>query len=175
VDAICSEYISLVAQRASEANIEMREVDRNRRYGSYEAEIESVEMLDADGRPVRAVRCGDRVRFEVSIKLRKELEDPSVGILIRDRLGNDIFGTNTCLAQVPIPMDVTRSTVVFELDLDVGPRHYYLATAVHSGTDHLGVCYDWIDNAVAFEVLPGEEQFSGYARLKPRITVRNRN
>jgi len=38
---------------------------------------------------------GDRVTARVAAQFRKDVSDPIVGILIRNRLGIDVFGTNT--------------------------------------------------------------------------------
>ncbi len=172
-EAIVSEYVSLIASRAGQQNLITREASERRRYGSYEAEILEVVLTDESGNPVSAVRCGDLLVIGIRVRIHKSVESPSVGILIRDRLGNDIYGTNTCLAGVFWSGNPGTWDVRVRMHVDLGPRHYYLAVAVHSGRDHLGVCYDWIDNAATFEVLPAEEnQFSGFARLRPDFTVR---
>jgi lipopolysaccharide transport system ATP-binding protein len=172
-EAIVSEYVSLIARRASRQNLIIREGEERRRYGSYEAEIVEVALTDESGGPVSGVPCGELLVVVVRVRINKPVESPSVGILIRDRLGNDIYGTNTCLAGIPWSGHPGTWEVRIRMRVDLGPRPYYLAVAVHSGRDHLGVCYDWIDNAATFQVLPGQESpFSGYARLKPDFFIR---
>ncbi|MFZ0429975.1 MAG: ABC transporter ATP-binding protein [Acidobacteriota bacterium] len=171
--AIVSEYVSLIASRASREKLITRSSNEQRRYGSYEAEIEDVQLTDGDGRPTRALSCGDLLVVVVRVRIHRPVESPSVGILIRDRLGNDIYGTNTCLAGVPWNGKPGRWEIQVRIPVDLGPRPYYLAVAVHSGRDHLGICYDWIDDAATFQVLPGEHgQFTGFARLRPDFSIR---
>lgn len=56
--------------------------------------IEAVEMFSGD-QSSRAVQVGDPVRFQVDIAVNADIDELTVGLLIRDRLGNDVFGTNT--------------------------------------------------------------------------------
>ncbi|MGI8783036.1 MAG: ABC transporter ATP-binding protein [Acidobacteriota bacterium] len=170
-EAICSEYISLMAQRASREKFSTRVDAHHRRYGNYQAEIERVELSNAKGETTEVLICGERCVVDVVVKVSGAIRQSSVGILIRDRLGNDIFGTNTFLSGVRIEDDLEDFTVRFEFDMDLGQGNYYLSAAAHSGRDHLADCYDWIDNAVAFQVLPTVPEFLGYARLKPKISV----
>ncbi|MBI4446483.1 MAG: ABC transporter ATP-binding protein [Acidobacteria bacterium] len=170
-EGISSYYISLMAERAASENIIARSDKAHRRYGSYQAEIESVELYNSSGQRTNVVRSGDKCVIEVAVKVSRELREPSVGILIRDRLGNEIFGTNTYLAGLKISQELKSFTVRFELDMNLGHSNYSITAAVHSGRDHLGQCYDWIDNALAFQVLPTSPEFQGCARLEPLISI----
>lgn len=170
-EAISSFYVALAAERSSRDQLQTRVDSVHRRYGSYRAEISEVGLCDAGGRSAEVLACGERCTIDVHVKAHETVKEPSIGILIRDRLGNDIFGTNTYLAGIRIPEHLSEFTVRFELDMDLGAGAYYLGAAVHSGRDHLAECYDWIDNAVAFRILPSEPEFQGCARLKPVISV----
>lgn len=170
-EAVCSYYVSLMAERASREKLETRIDAVHRRYGSYQAEIQSVEILASTGKRTGALISGERCAIHVAVRVYGNTKEPSVGIMIRDRLGNDIFGTNTFISGVEIPEDLKHFTVRFELDMDLGAGNYYVAAAVHSGRDHLGACYDWIDRAIAFKVLPARPDFGGCARLKPKISI----
>ena len=170
-EAVCDEYISLMAAKASDRPLLSRVGGPHRRYGSYEAEIVSAALKDGRGRQTSTLVSGEDATIQVRIRRRRELEIPTVGILIRDRLGNDVFGTNTTLAAVPVPEGSAELTVDFKLKMALGPREYYVTVAVHSGRDHLGDCYDWIDNLIAFEVLPGPHEFAGYCDLQAQVSI----
>ncbi|RPJ81931.1 MAG: hypothetical protein EHM18_16290, partial [Acidobacteria bacterium] len=122
--------------------------------------------------PKEVLISGEWAVLQVKVKVSAGLAEPSVGILIRDRYGNDIFGTNTFLNGIRLDAEARELAVAFEADFELGAGAYYVTAAVHSGRDHMSECYDWIDNALAFRVLHGEIPFSGCARLKPKITVR---
>jgi hypothetical protein len=91
-----------------------------------------------------------------------------VGFLIRDRLGNDVFGTNTLNLGI-----ATRTykagefmEVAFSLPLNLGPGNYSLTLAIHAGTDHREGNHDWCDNLLAFTIVPHWPfAFAGVAAL----------
>jgi lipopolysaccharide transport system ATP-binding protein len=168
---VCSLYVSLMADKANREKLETRVRGVHRRYGNYRAEITGVRVENAKGELTEALISGETCAVEVEVRVTGQIEEPSVGFLIRDRLGNDIFGTNTSHSGVRISHDLKCFTVRFAFEMDLGPGNYYVSAAVHSGRDHLEDCYDWIDNAAAFTVLPTEPVFAGCARLKPRVSV----
>jgi lipopolysaccharide transport system ATP-binding protein len=170
-EGVCDEYISLMAAKASDRPILSKAGGPHRRYGSYEAEIMSAVLMDAKGRGTSTLVSGETATIQVRVGRRSALTSPTVGILIRDRLGNEVFGTNTSLAGLVLSTETPEFLVNFDLTMTLGPRNYYVTVAVHAGRDHLGVCYDWIDNLIAFEVLPGDHEFAGYCDLHARVSV----
>ncbi len=170
-EAVCSHYVSLLAERANSEKLQTRPSASHRRYGSYRAEILSVSLVDCQGQPREVLISGERGVLQVTVRVSAGLVEPSVGILIRDRYGNDIFGTNTWLNGIRLDPDAREFSVAFETDFELGAGAYYVTAAVHSGQDHMSECYDWIDNALAFRLLHGEIPFAGCARLKPEITI----
>ncbi len=173
-EGVCSHYISMLAERANNEKLETRLSASHRRYGSYRAEILSVSLLDSQGQPRETLLSGERASLQVAVRSHAELVEPSVGILIRDRYGNDIFGTNTFLSGICLDASPGEFLVSFDIDFELGAGAYYVTAAVHSGRDHMSECYDWIDNGLAFRVLQDQEQFAGCARLKPVISVQRK-
>ena len=97
-DELLDYYNALVARQQHEEEIEQIENAFGRhgiRSGSGQARIEQVELIDDDGNCGRAFRVGARVRLRVSVAFRQPVSDVTIGFVIRDRLGNDVFGTNT--------------------------------------------------------------------------------
>ena len=93
-----------------------------------------------------------------------------VGILIRNRIGMDIYGTNTGIEQV--------ETGVFEageeLDIDfqfecwLTPQHYTVTVA----TQHPdGSSHDWLDDVITFDVV-SRRIAAGVTDLRARIEWR---
>ena len=64
------------------------------RSGSGEARIQSVKVL-RQGQETVQVFEGEALDVQVNLRINQALPDMTVGILLRDRLGNEIFGTNT--------------------------------------------------------------------------------
>jgi len=165
-DVVLDYYNALVARR--EAELAIREVETETgktatRSGSGEASIIGVELLDACGKPVRAISSGEPVTVVVDFQVAKTLPALTVGILIRDVLGNDVFGTNSYhhgLILEPTPTDgPNRVAFAFE-GLALGRGSYSVTAALHTRDTHLVHNYDWWDRAVVFQVIPGKRPLS---------------
>jgi lipopolysaccharide transport system ATP-binding protein len=93
-----------------------------------------------------------------------------VGILIRTRIGMDVYGTNTRIEQV----DLGRFEPGDELEVDfrvecwLTPQQYTLTIATQSAD---GSSHDWLDDAVAFEVVDTRNA-AGVANLRAEVTWR---
>jgi len=127
------------------------------RSGSAEATIVSIELL-ANGKPSRAVRSGDKITIRIAIAANAAMPDLTAGFLIRDRLGNDVFGTNTFhLGNSRCGIAAGEAlTVDFEVAaLQLGPGSFSLTAALHAGSHHTLANFDWWDRAIVFQVLPG--------------------
>ena len=159
-DEVLDYYNAIIAKQ--EADQAIRKVESHTgksviRSGNQGAVIEDVD-LRLNGQSVRAVRIGEAVRFEVAIGVQRDLEELTVGLLIRDRLGNDVFGTNTwhlgCSQKNLQAGERWRLMFAFpELNLGIG--NYSVTFALHSGDAHVANNYDWWNQALVFQVVPG--------------------
>jgi lipopolysaccharide transport system ATP-binding protein len=147
---------------------------RPRRSGTFEALVADIDLVDGEGRPVRTVLAGSLVTIRVRVCFFDAVVQPTIGILIRDRLGNDVYGTNTYHQGIDTglwsPGDAME--VRFAMRLDLGDGEYAVTAAVHSLGVHVFHSYDWLESGLAFQVLPPDERRSiGVARLSPTISV----
>lgn len=140
-------------------------------FGSGEAAFTAIRFWGLDSGGQRIV-CGEVARLQLDITGHADLPELTVGFLIRDRFGHEVFGTNTALMgrAVALRAGATR-TLSFDLPLDLGPGAYTITVALHTGTTHEERCFEWRERAVACEVVAGAEAFSGVARLHPRLHI----
>jgi lipopolysaccharide transport system ATP-binding protein len=75
--------------------IEDVEKRKRQRYGNFDAMISEIRILDSSGEEIGAVMSGEECIIRVKAIFFEDVEKAVVGILIRDRLGNEVFGTNT--------------------------------------------------------------------------------
>lgn len=139
------------------------------RRGDGRAEIVSLETLDAQGRPSAVWVNGETVSVRVRVRFRAEVEDPVVGIMIRTRIGFEVYGTNTELEQLrlgPVGAGEER-TIRFSMPCNLCPREYTLTAASH---DPDGVWHDWMEDAVAFTVV-ASRYTAGVADLRASVRV----
>jgi lipopolysaccharide transport system ATP-binding protein len=160
-DAALDYYNAMISVHQADAAIRQTERETGRvvtRSGSNAARIESVELLSG-GKAVRALRSGEQATVRIEIAVQQPLPELTAGILIRDRLGNDVFGTNTFHCNAP-QHDLAageRLGVEFAFDaLRLGTGTFSLTTALHTKESHISANYDWWDRALVFQVVPGE-------------------
>lgn len=179
-DRVLDYYNALIAKREASQEILQLEAESGRtttRSGTFQARITQIDLLDADGQPARAFTVGDPARIRAWVQFTSTVVAPTVGMLIRDRLGNDVFGTNTFYAA---PIEGTYEPgdeliVDFDVRLNLGGGSYTLTVAVHSDHTHLVNNYDWWDNVLAFQMVPAPESFFiGSAWLPVRVHVERR-
>jgi len=167
-------YIGLVLERQKAFQAQQQEprpaVSSSHRHGDRLAEVSSVELLGRDGEPVRLVETGEPVTVRVTTRFHSDQPDSLVGIMIRTRIGMDVFGTNTKLQKLPLgPCRAGDSLVVdFHLDCWLCPQEYTLTVA----TQHPdGSSHDWLDEALVFTVA-ASRYTAGVANLRARATAR---
>lgn len=172
-------YNALLARLDGEFDIEQEEKALETavtRSGDGQVVIESIELL-GDDRPQRSFAVGSPLRIRVRGRAVEDVADLTVGVAIRDRLGNDVYGTNSYHLDDEVhPLesgDVFDAE--FRLPTNLGPDRYTVTAALHAGRVHLEGSYDWWDHAVAFEVLPGPEPyFVGRAYLPASLHFEKR-
>jgi len=170
--AVLDYYNAWVARMKSDHEIRQGEQLGGRsvstRSGNRHATIEEVEIL-CKGKPTRTVCVGDLLEIEVSGRCEEDVDDLTAGFAIRDRFGNEVFGTNTHQLQVKMPplSGLTRFRVYFEVPANLGVGSYSLTVALHAGAVHLEGNYDWWDHVRVFRVFPaaGCPVFVGCAYL----------
>ncbi len=170
-DAVLDYYNSVIARKNSEE--EIRQVTGgdglvSTRSGNGNAGIVAVDLSNGDGQPVRSVLVGEEVSLCCSVLFNTAVRNPAVGFLLRDRMGNDVYGTNTShLGYTELEVAAGESIdVTFTLPLNLGVGNYSVCVAVHGGDSHLEENCDWWDRCLAIQVIAGAEpSFVGVAAL----------
>jgi lipopolysaccharide transport system ATP-binding protein len=142
--------------------------------GTGEAVIDEVELLDEAGQPVEVVGVGQPVALRVKVRCERPIPELVVGYMIKDRLGQTVFGTNTYhLKQVLVDLAAGQTVdLSFEFVANIGVGSYSVAVALHTGKAHVANNYQWRDRALVFDVVNIKmEEFVGVAWL--RTTVRS--
>ncbi len=160
-EAVLDYYNAMIA--AQQDRYEIRESDAGSgraatRSGTAEVSIDEVELL-VDGEAVRSVRSRASAVVRTLITAHVPVAELTAGVVVRDRLGNDVFGTNTYYLGSG-RTDVRpgeRLAVEFSFaSLDLGVGSYSITMALHTGRSHIDANFDWWDRALVFQVVPGD-------------------
>jgi lipopolysaccharide transport system ATP-binding protein len=164
-DDVLDYYNALIA---AQENAEVTAPDRapspgaGVRSGDRRAALLDVALF-ADEQPAKVVRVGQAVRLSIRFRKHVDVGDLTVGFLIRDRLGNDVYGTNSWLLGDEklrsVPVGAVACVDCRIPALNLGPGSYSVTVALHSNVTHLEDNYDWWDKALVFEVVRGTELF----------------
>ena len=142
----------------------------NSSYGTFDVEITKVTITGDDSNS-DVISSGEHTNITVEINSNRDLSDMTIGLMIRDKFGQDIFGTNTFHHELNIDFEQNKKYFcTFSMPLNIGPGKYSITAAVHSSDTHLDNCSHWLDNASDFEVagIVGEP-FIGLCRLEPEV------
>jgi lipopolysaccharide transport system ATP-binding protein len=124
-------------------------------FGKGGARVVSVALKDLTGRPLSWVVGGEDVELEVRFAAQSSISAPIVGFLVKDRLGQALFGDNTYLTYRTRPQRVRPSqqvVAVFGFRMPLLPAGDYSVTvAVAEGTQQDHTQHHWIHDALLFK------------------------
>ncbi len=167
---VINRYIGLVLEKQQSRQEKQRRFESSYRHGDGRSEILGVDLLDAAGRPVETVAGGDTVTVRVRTRFHQPACDPMVGILIRTRIGMDVYGTNTRIEKLHLGAYQAGEElqVDFRFDCWLTPQPYTLTVATQNPD---GSSHDWLDDVIPFEVVDTRAA-AGVANLRARIAWR---
>lgn len=172
-DMVMDYYNAMIAEKQHATAISQCASGQTRS-GTRAVAINSVRIIDAGGKSRHVFPVGSPVHIRFVLEAMNDMDFPTVGFSIRDRIGNEVFGTNTWhMKSFQHESLQSGATVVdFITNLNLGPGSYSITAAVHTGVAHLENNYDWWDRACVFEVYPGDGyQFQGTAFLDVDATI----
>ncbi len=121
-----------------------------------QADIVSVSLTRLSPGSESVFKGGERVRMTVRAKAHEALRNPILGFLVRDRLGQDLFGENTLPFTSRVPTPIRAGTTfdgVFEFRLPMLPNGQYAVMAsVADGDLHVNVQHHWMHDAMIINV-----------------------
>lgn len=140
------------------------------RHGDGASRITEVSLRNATGAKVEEAEPGQALRIHIEARAERDIETPVVGVLVRNRLGIDVWGTNNVLEGVNFgKMRAGESFEVdFCFDCELTRQDYTVTVATQYPEGH---SQDWLDDALAFRVIDTNE-VAGFARFKTKVEWR---
>jgi lipopolysaccharide transport system ATP-binding protein len=171
---VINRYVGLVHQRQQSSALEDLDnpaaLPASFRHGDQSSRITEVSIIDQSGVPCKVVMSGQQIRVRLLARFLEDRRDPMAGILIRTRIGLEVYGTNTKIEQVSLGEFKAGDevTIEFQFACWLTPQQYTLTAALQ---DSEGSSLDWLDDVVAFEVV-SERQAAGVTDLRSEIQWR---
>ena len=177
-EAVMDYYNALLAERENDAGqptVRQEQLGDGKVQtisGTGEATVLQVKLSGADGRVREVFDVGMPVTLAVTVQAHAPIPRLVLGYMIKDRLGQTIFGTNTDLKKQVLTNVKPGETIAycFDFPLNLGPGTYSVATALASTDTHLVNNYEWRDLALVFTVANlTKEHFVGCAWVDPVV------
>ena len=123
-------------------------------FGAGGARIVDVALCDARGAALAWVVGGEAVRLRIVVRALQPLSAPILGFVVKDRLGQVLFGENTYLSHQHSPVACAAGETVVAEFCFLMPRmpagDYTITASVADGTQQDHVQHHWIFDALAF-------------------------
>jgi ABC-type polysaccharide/polyol phosphate transport system ATPase subunit len=178
-DEVVDFYNALIAQQeAARMSIEQRREKHGwllTRSGDGRARVVDMAIVDDDGRDVAVARVGQMLTIRIRVHAFDDLPSLVLGLMIRDRQGNVIWGSNTWHTGQVLTDVVAGGSLDFAVRFEctLGPGSYSVSPALVSTDTHLVDNFEWTDNLLVFDVVNVDYPvFIGNTRLDARFDIR---
>jgi lipopolysaccharide transport system ATP-binding protein len=127
-------------------------------FGTGEVEILKVTLSDIKGQPLTLLTSNQKVTLSIRARSNKDISDIIIGFLVKNRLGQEIFGDNTTKSgEVSGAFVNKNSTFVtaftFEMP-SLATGDYSITVAVAEGSLYDHIQHNWIHDALIFKAIP---------------------
>lgn len=142
--------------------------------GTGEAGILSVRLLDERERTIDAAEVGQPVVLEVQVQVRQDIERLVLGFMIKDRLGQAMYGINTHRQDLALTdlQAGERLTYRFAFVMGLGKGNYSVALSLSRLDSHLDRNFEWRDYGLVFHVINNRhEDFVGCSWLGAKTSI----
>lgn len=120
------------------------------------ANIISIELVKFEGGPSGVLAGGELVKLRICAKASVTLGNGILGFLVRDRLGQDLFGENTGLVNSATPFVVQPGqefNAEFKFIFPLLPNgQYTVMVSVADGTIYSNVQHNWLHDALVLNI-----------------------
>lgn len=178
-EEIMDYYNALIAKKGNETVQQVTAEDGKVQTvsGTGEARVEEIYLINERERIIETVGVGDLITLRVKVRSMKFIPRLVLGYMIKDSLGQVMYGTNTHFQQLPEYNVNPGELLVYDLKFaaNLGPGSYSVATALVSSDNHLEDNYEWRDLALVFTVVNiSKTNFIGCSWIEPQTEVNRR-
>ena len=173
-EAVMDYYNAMLAERENQS-VRQQVTDDGKVQtisGTGEVKLKEVALLSENDERLEVINVGQLVKLKIIADVTADIPELVLGYLIKDRLGQPVFGTNTHHLKREM-FDLKKGACaefVFRFAANLGPGTYSVAIALHASDSHVGQNYEWRDLALIFNVMNiDKDPFVGVAWLPPSL------
>ena len=170
-------YNALIAQKENSTLKQVKKEDGRVQTtsGTGEVEIEEIQLLNEKNEKVEYIPVGEKIELQIKAKVNKPVPKIVIGYMIKDRLGQPVFGTNTHHYKKVLKNSKKDDKLLcnFSFPMNLGVGSYSITVAIHGEDTHISNNYQWKDQALIFHVVnTSKEEFVGLAWLKQKVEAK---
>lgn len=178
-DEVIDFYNALIAQK----ELEHQEIQQKRgangwlqtKSGTGAVRTTKIAISDAaTGDRIEKALVGQDLVLRVEALAIADVDQLVLGVMVRDRTGHLVWGTNTAHTRQPVVGLKAGDRVAYEwrFRCDLGQGSYGVTCALSSSETHLQNNYEWTDNVLVLDVInSGDVAFIGTGRLTPDFRI----
>lgn len=175
-EEISDYYNALIAEREENTiqQIRLNDGRLQTQSGTGDAMVENIRLLDSKNRQVDSINVGEQVTLQIEVRVNRDLDNLVLGYIIRDRMAQQIYGTNTYHTKQTSEKLVSGEHIRYNIcfQANIGPGSYSVSTALVDSETHLSSNYEWRDLALTFSVENrNRAPFIGLLWMEPSIKV----
>ena len=123
--------------------------------GTGEAGFADIALINAQGQRVEVLEVGAQVTLEVTVDVRQDIPRLVLGFMIKDRMGQAIYGINTHRLHRELESLTAGEQIIyrFAFPANLGKGNYSIALSLSRFDSHLDTNYEWRDFALVFHVI----------------------
>lgn len=182
-DEVVDFYNALIAQKENDkARIEQSRTKDGwlqTRSGNGQAVVKKIRLVDAATQAdVAAAQVGQALQLICDVQVTGDLPDLVLGIMLRDKQGSVIWGSNTWHTKLVQKNLKSGDALCYSIDFicQLGAGSYAVTTALTKSESHLEENFEWSDNAFVFDVINVDKDlFIGSNWLNAQFSVLKNN
>jgi len=172
---VVNRYVGYVLERQKREEVQgggRNGLAAGHRHGDGLSWVQRVELRDSRGAQRSVFESGERMSVVVGVRFAGQAVEPVVGMLVRNRHGIDVFGTNTRLEGRKLGRFEAGDELEVEFRFDcLFTEQEYTLTVASQHWD--GSSQDWLDDVATFRVISPRRQ-AGFVHLRTEVECRKR-
>lgn len=129
-------------------------------FGEGKAKILAVTMCDLDGNSINKLAYSQNINFYIKFQAFEELYDVGLGLVLKDRLSNNIFTLNSYMYDKAI--DIVKKDSIFTVNFlfefpYLAEGRYSVSVALSEGTQEDHIQHHWVHDIYDIEYLSYEK------------------